>query len=81
MGIVAILFLACWVFLPTPAQALLPSGDPLATVQPSAPAITPAATAVNDPRSYGLWVLAPAVIAILLAIITREVVSALASRN
>ncbi len=46
---------------------------------PAGAAPTPAAIAgtPRDPRSYGLWVLAPAVVAILLAIITREVVSAL----
>ena len=34
-------------------------------------------TPVRDPRSYGLWVIMPAVVAILLAIFTRQVVPAL----
>jgi len=41
------------------------------------PAATPAVRVVEDPKSYGLWVLVPAIVAILLAIFTRQVVPAL----
>src|SRR3989304_3672792 len=77
LGIVAILLLAFWAFRPIPVQAQLQTGNPQATTQPSAVAVAPVATAVKDPQTYGLWVLAPAVLAILLTIITREVVGAL----
>ncbi len=55
-----------------PAQA--DQSAPDAQVDPTAP---PAERVVKDPMSYGLWVLMPAAVAILLAIFTRQVVPAL----
>ncbi len=41
------------------------------------PAATPTVRVAKDPKSYGLWVLIPALVAIFLAILTRQVVPAL----
>lgn len=45
--------------------------------QASPAATSPAPRVAKDPKNYGLWVLAPALAAILLAILTRQVVPAL----
>ena len=60
-------------------EATLPAQADAAPDQTESPPTTtpPAERAVKDPKSYKLWVLAPALLAILLAIVTRQVVPAL----
>ena len=60
---------------PTPGGAAAAPATNVAPRPPTAPAVY----AQRDPTSYGLWVLAPAGLAILLAIAFRQVVPALAA--
>ena len=50
---------------------------PPATAETKASPVPAAPSGPKDPLSYGLWVLTPAIVAILLAIFTRQVVPAL----
>lgn len=77
IGIVAVLLLAWWAQRPIPAHALLQTGDVHATAHPSDPAAPNVTSAAKDPQTYGLWVLTPAIAAILITILTRQVLAAL----
>ncbi len=74
------LIAAAW-FVARPGVEAQTPPDPVATEpQPSAavaPASDPAEFGSDDPRGYGLWVLVPAVAAIGLTILTRQVVASL----
>jgi len=76
----ALLFLlSAWYWsAPTSVEAQLPSAEAPVIQDTDRPADAPPTTKPpRDPKSYGLWVLTPAVLAIVLTILTRQVVAAL----